>query len=428
MRQHLSQAHSVAAGLRALPHTAHSFAAAQAAWRFYQNARVTLPELAAPLLAHAKEVCARRAQRYALVLHDFSGLHYTRHVSKEDRIVLYGKADLGYLLETALLVSDVDGHPIAPLYLGLTASDGTHSTRRAKPLPRRQELAELSRVIGYVESLTLPLPAVHIIDRQADSLLHLRRLVRRERRFVIRSDELRRVEAGGESRLLRQVEAGLSEQMQYAREVEYKGQRARQYVAEARVVLRRRARCRRPTPEHKEQRKWVPGRAIELRLVVAQVRNEAGAVLATWRLWTNLADEVSAGEVALWYYWRWRIESFFKLLKRGGQQLEQWQQESAEAIAKRLLIVAQACVVVWELEQAGREAETLREFLVRLSGRLMKRGVSYTAPALLAGLWQFLAIIDALERHTSAELLEMARSFLQIIGLETEFKDVKELV
>ena len=30
-----------------------------------------------------------------------------------------------------------------------------------------------------------------------------------------------------------------------------------------------------PTPEHKEQRKWVPGRAIELRLVVAQVRNEA---------------------------------------------------------------------------------------------------------------------------------------------------------
>jgi hypothetical protein len=132
--------------------------------------------------------------------------------------------------------------------------------------------------------------------------------------------------------------------------------------------------------------------------------------------------------VALFYYWRWRIESFFKLLKRGGQQLEQWQQESAGAVARRLLVVAQACVVVWELEQAGMEAEALRKFLVRLSGRLMKRGVSYTAPALLAGLWQFLAMIDALERHTTAELLEMARSFLQIIGLETDFKDVKELV
>ncbi len=162
--------------------------------------------------------------------------------------------------------------------------------------------------------------------------------------------------------------------------------------------------------------------------MVAQVRTPAGEVLATWRLWTNLAEPVTASEVALWYYYRWRIESFFKLLKRGGQHLEQWQQESAPAIARRLLIVAQACVVVWELAQAGEEAQPLREFLVRLSGRLMKRGVSYTAPALVAGLWQLLTMIDALERHTTAELLEMAQSLLQIIGHETEFKDVKELV
>jgi len=411
-----------------LPQTANSFAAAQAAWRFYQNERVTLPELAAPLLSHATAVCPERCQRYALVLHDFSGLHYTRHLSKQDRITLYGKDDLGYLLATALMVSDVDGHPIAPLYLGLTEASGTHSTRRTKLLPRRTELSELSRVVGYVEGLGLALPAVHIIDRQADSLLHLRRLVRNQRRFVIRSDELRRVELKGESLLLREVEERLSQEMQYVREVEYKGKRAKQYVAQARVVLTGRGRLRVPSPQNKEQRRWVAGRAIELRLVVAEVRNSTGEVLATWRLWTNLTEEVSAAEVALWYYWRWRIESFFKLLKRGGQQLEQWQQESAGAVARRLLVVAQACVVVWELEQAGVEAEALRKFLVRLSGRLMKRGVSYTAPALLAGLWQFLAIIDALERHTSAELLEMARSFLQIIGLETEFKDVKELV
>ena len=60
----------------------------------------------------------------------------------------------------------------------------------------------------------------------------------------------------------------------------------------------------------------------------------------------------------------------------------------------------------------------------KIDGRLIKRGVQYTTPALLAGMWQFLTIIDVLERHTTAELEEMAKEFLKIIGSETEFKDV----
>lgn len=163
--------------------------------------------------------------------------------------------------------------------------------------------------------------------------------------------------------------------------------------------------------------------------MISEVRNKQGKVLATWRLWTNVAKQVKAEEIALWYYWRWKIESFFKLLKKGGQQIEQWQQESAEAIAKRLLIVAQVCILVWALAISKEEnASAIREFLVSLSGRQMKRGVAYTASALLVGMWQFLAIIDALERHTTAELREMANEFLRLLGSESNFKDVKELV
>ena len=40
----------LAAGLRALPETKGSFAAAQAAWRFYRNPRVTLPKLMQPII------------------------------------------------------------------------------------------------------------------------------------------------------------------------------------------------------------------------------------------------------------------------------------------------------------------------------------------------------------------------------------------
>ena len=56
----------------------------------------------------------------------------------------------------------------------------------------------------------------------------------------------------------------------------------------------------------------------------------------------------------------------------------------------------------------------------------MKRGVAYTTPALLEGMWQFLAIIDALERYTSAELSEMAEEFLRLIGSTSDFKEVKK--
>jgi hypothetical protein len=38
----------------------------------------------------------------------------------------------------------------------------------------------------------------------------------------------------------------------------------------------------------------------------------------------------------------------------------------------------------------------------------MKRGMSYTTPALLAGLWNLLAMIDLLQQHSPQELREFA--------------------
>ena len=49
---------------------------------------------------------------------------------------------------------------------------------------------------------------------------------------------------------------------------------------------------------------------MTLRLVVSRVDPADGGPVAEWLLLTNLPAAVSAATVALWYYWRWRVEMF----------------------------------------------------------------------------------------------------------------------
>ena len=70
MAEHLNSAESVAAGLRALPGTSQAFASTQAAWRFYQNERVSYAQLADSLIARGREALTEEQARYALVAHD----------------------------------------------------------------------------------------------------------------------------------------------------------------------------------------------------------------------------------------------------------------------------------------------------------------------------------------------------------------------
>jgi hypothetical protein len=183
------------------------------------------------------------------------------------------------------------------------------------------------------------------------------------------------------------------------REVSFQGKSARQEVAEATIVLHRPHKTR----TNGKQRD-VAGEPLQVRLVAARVVDSDGYILAEWTLLTNVPEDVDASQIAIWYYWRWRIESFFKLMKSHGQQLEYWQQQSGEAITRRLLVAAMACVVVWTLDrQVTPEAEETKRMLIRLSGRRMKRSVPYTFPAMLAGYFVLLSMADLLE-HTDYDL------------------------
>lgn len=117
----------------------------------------------------------------------------------------------------------------------------------------------------------------------------------------------------------------------------------------------------------------------------------------------------STNAIDAWYYWRWRIETYFKLMKSTGLNAERWQQETAAAIASRLLVPSMACVTVWRLARSTHpQAAPTRQLLVRLSGRQIKHRGEFTIPALLAGLWTLLSMIEVLNHYSLDEIRELA--------------------
>lgn len=412
---HSSPASEIAAGLRALPGCASSASATQAAWRFYSNPEITLPQLAEPLIQAARTAVAQHCSRYVVVALDWTRLDYGAHPSKRDRIPLQNKKDLGYKLLTALAVSDHGGEPIAPLCLELQARDGVHTTRQDQLLHPASPLDSLEPVMAHMRSLDLGRPIVHVIDREADSVLHYRCWNAQKHLFVVRADDNPGVVHAGANKRLKDVAAAV--EFRFTREVEHEGRGALQFVGETVVTLARDA-SRHRTKKGRRVKEKIPGEALVLRLVVSEVRDNSGRVLSRWLLLTNVPAEVDAATVALWYYWRWRIESYHKLLKSSGQRVESWLQDDAGALARRLLVSAMACVLVWRLARdLSEQAAVLRNLLVRLSGRQMKRGKrerGFTEPALLAGLSVLLPMLQVLEVMTAEELKALARSILPI--------------
>jgi hypothetical protein len=414
VKEHLHAATSFASGLSALPGLKTAFASTQAAWRFYANDNVTLSELIKPLQEAGREGCTASASSYALLVHDWSTLAFGTHTSKADRVQLTHQHDIGYELSATLLVDAATGDPLAPMEIRLRAADRVHSTRTPAPTIAAKRLDQLLLTMKAAAGWGLDKTIVHIIDREADSVGHFRKWAAKGHIFLVRADAARSVRWRKKVLTLPKVVAALTEETAFRAvgEVDYKGKPGRQFVAETTVTLHKPARTRTAAGQVD-----VPGKPLELRLIVSRIFAADGTLLAEWLLFTNLPADVSAETIALWYYWRWRIESYFKLMKSAGQALEDWQQETAGAITKRLLVASLSCVVVWRLARMdGPEAALLRYLLVRLSGRQMKRDRPVTEPAMLAGFHVMLPMLDVLEHYDIQELR-------RLVALALPFQD-----
>jgi hypothetical protein len=413
VEEHTGHAHNVAAGPRFLPDENTVQAAAMAAWRFYQNPRITFTRLAQPLVEAGCAAAQQHCRDFALVPLDWSWLDYRHQHSRTD-CMAYKCGVVGYKLLSALLVSDFDGQPLAPLCLQLQTSEGLFSSRFDRPRPAGTALDDLAPVMDFVTDLPLGKRPVFIIDEEADSVFHLRLWHKRRFLFLMRADIDRKVLLGdkdGEEMLLPAVAKRLKREraFHYVRKVKYEGRKVRQYVAEAAVVLHRPAWLNRQIDAGTWWRFVVPGKPLPLRLVVTELRDKGGKVLEQWYLLSNVPAEVDAETIALWYFWRWTVESFYKLLKSAGQHLEHWQQDDGRSIFKRLLIASMACVLAWQLAHSqAPEAEAARKVVMRLSGRQLEYGKAYTLEGLFAGIWVLLAMMAILQQVPLSRLQEIA--------------------
>lgn len=394
VQQHMKSSNQNAAGPLLLAGENQAASATQAVWRFLNNPNVSLGDLVEPLRQAGRDACQQSESNYVLLAHDWCKIDYKNHTRKADLRQITHQTDIGYDMTVGLLVDADDGNPLAPMQMHLKTADTLHSTAINPPEVDAHHLDQLAPTMRESDQWGLDRKVVHVIDREADSLGRLRSWDADGHLFLVRSDD-RRVLWNGESYLISEIVEHFDSEILFepVGEAQHRGKAVLQEVAEAEIVLHR---------PHSEvidgEKRQVKGERLPMRLVITRLLDEDDYIVAQWTLLTNVFDEeISAHQIALWYYWRWLIETFFKLLKSHGQELEKWQQQSGEAIARRILVASMACVVVWALQQDDSpEAEQSKKILVRLSGRQMEYGRVSTAPALLAGFMSLLSINDLL--------------------------------
>lgn len=411
-----------------LEKTKSQTASVQAAWRFYNNDHVEIKTLFGYIETQIHKAIEQIEGFFVLVASDWSWLDYKNHTAKEDVIVFNKKGNskqIGYELQGSLLIDPHSGHPLAPAAINLRTAQAIYSTYDETIDPQTTHLNELSARCEHMDTqlhhVSPNKQAVHIIDREADSILFMRQLQKEQALFLIRVKENATVYWDEEERVIKQKDLANALGMgKEAGTVTYHKQTAKLFVNECAITLTRDYTKMMTDATGKRKRVTMPGAPVHARFVISRVVDRDNNILATWMLVTNVPKEqADTRTIATWYYYRWNIESFFKLLKTAGFNLEQWQQESPLALFRRLIVVAYAVVLVLQLaNDESNEAKEVRAFLIKLSGKLMEYGVEYTLPALLSGLWVFLRTIDLLEHFSLEEIYRFKEQATQMMAFD----------
>ncbi|MCI0501269.1 MAG: transposase [Epsilonproteobacteria bacterium] len=400
----------------------------QGAWRFFNNHKnVHIKDLFQPIFEHIKEEIPKQCDKYILAPSDWSHLDYKHHSSKKDLRKEKRKntcMKIGYDLQSTIAVSDRTGTPLGVVAHNLKTSDKVYSTYDENISIELTHLDELALRAKYInETFQTYKPIVHIVDREADSIAFMRSMDEDGSLFLVRAKENSKVSyhdaiTNTTIELTQKELASKLPNGKKVRTIKYKKEKVDIFANECMVTITRDA-TKFVLVDEKKKLIKTTGKPLRVRFVVERLVNSKQEVVAEWLLLTNVFDEeIDASTIATWYYYRWNIESYFKLLKSSGFNLEEWQQRDPEALFKRLLVVSYTCMLVWRIANDSSEnAKKLRDMLIKISGMSMEYGVEFTYPALLKGLESYFATVDLLERFSVEEIFKMRNEIREIMGI-----------
>jgi hypothetical protein len=367
------------------------------AYRLFNNEAVSLPQM------HSASIEALRRlvepHRRCYVAHDFSVVDYSKHTDKSDRVQVGNEAGLGYDLYCALVLNAA-GQPLGPVVTELRNSRGCLSSEADEPIPFVDHLSQAERGIAASCRHLPDREIVHLLDREFDDVA-LQRFVSGERGlYVNRAQHLSRIVRWGSS----QAKLGaIAKAVPHAPagQVERDGKQFERFIGETIVSFDR------PSLRGcKRGNKPQPGAAIDVRIVLVELRGSGHREHHEWVLLTNLsADEQSAEAVVDAYLMRWRIERFFYLAKV-GLRLEQWRQRTGEALARRLALTMLAAMVIYQLLIA-KDDPAIRA-IATLGGWLGRKRDSLGPVVMMRGVFVLIAALSAVATHGVEGLLRLA--------------------
>ena len=216
-----------------------SFATTQAVWRFLNNEKVSFKQLNEPIQQLAFEQIDQSSHSYALIVHDWSQLQYVKHNNKTQRLQRTHQYDTGYELQSSLLVDAASGLPVAPLAQTLSDATGCYSTFTDDYSQRETHLNSLLHQIQHIEKSVVQKTLVHIIDREGDSIAHLRQMNHQGFKWLIRAKEGHRVEYQGQTYKVGEIAEKI--ETHSIKNISYKGNQHTLHVGETHIRITRAA-------------------------------------------------------------------------------------------------------------------------------------------------------------------------------------------
>jgi hypothetical protein len=336
-----------------LPQACGSRANTKAAYRFFDNPRVTMPAI---LQAHYQATCQRVADEpVVLAAQDTTSLNYSAHPATE-MLGLIGserEGPIGMLVHSTLAFN-LAGTPLGLLDVQSWTRDpedfGKKHQRKELPFAAKESVRWL-RSLEALERAQVQCPRTRLVsvgDREAD-IYELfvwatekpgrpALLVRAERERLLAQDQ-----APLWAHVSRQPVAGELD-LQVPRRGQHPGRVARLCVRFAAVELR--------APRLKQKL----GPVCLWAVLAREEAPPAGREAVEWMLLTSLPvpDFAAAQEKLRWYAGRWGIEVFHRVLK-SGCQIEQRQLAGADRLEACLAIDLVVAWRIFHLTKLGRE-------------------------------------------------------------------------